>query len=917
MLLTLALHALAAAVAPALAARLGRRVFVFCAVAPAATLAWAVSHSGLLTTGGSVAERLAWVPALDVAVAVRVDGLSLLMLAVVEGIGVLVLLYSATYFGDQPGLGGAAGALTVFAGAMAGLVVADNLFLLFVFWELTSISSYVLIGFDHRERRAREAAQHALLVTAGGGLAMLAGFVLIGQAAGTYTLNSILATPPDGTAVGVGLGLVLVGAFTKSAQVPFHGWLAGAMVAPSPVSAYLHAASMVKAGVYLIARFAPAFAGLYGFWRPLVVGVGLVSLLHGAARALRQYDLKLLLAYGTVSQLGLMVALVGAGIPGLTAAGLAVILAHALYKAALFLVVGVVEHETGARDIRALSAVGRAMPVTFAVAALAAGSMMGLPPLLGYVAKESALKHLVEHAGEEAWTAAVGAVVAGAVLTVAYSARFLAGGFGAWWTASGEEPVSRPPREAEAAASLASPAVLAALTLVLGLVPALAAQLLQPAGVALDARAGGTKFKLWPGLTLPLGLSVLSLVLGGMLFALRGGVERLQARLETLPGAEDVFRATVAAIVRLATRTTAILQNGSLPVYLGVILATAVVLPSLGLFRVPFPAINLAAGPLETLAALTLIVAAVATARSRRRFVAVLYLGAVGYTMGVVFVLRGAPDLALTQFGIETLIVVVFVLVLRYLPEEFSIPRWRFGRRGRLAVSVAVGLFVGAFTVVATAARRLPPISEGYLERAVPEAGGHNVVNVILVDFRGLDTLGEITVLTVAALGVASLLAAERSPRDEETRPAWLGESRPSLVLRTGVAAIFPIAMIFSLFLLFAGHNSPGGGFVAGLVAGAVLVLRRMTGGPGELRTVLPLSPSLVLGAGLGLAVLAAAGGWLWGSALLESATWQVDLPLLGSVKTTSTLLFDLGVYVVVVGFVLMVLRTLGEESVS
>lgn len=914
MLLTLALHALVAAIAPAFAARLGRRVFVVCALAPAATLAWVVSRSGLLLAGGSVVERVPWVAALDVTLAVRVDGLSLLMLAVVEGIGVLVLLYSATYFREQPGLGGAAGALTVFAGAMAGLVVADNLFLLYVFWELTSISSYLLIGFEHRERGPREAAQHALLVTTAGGLAMLAGFVLIGQAAGTYTLSSILATPPSGTGVGVGLGLVLVGAFTKSAQVPFHGWLPAAMAAPSPVSAYLHAASMVKAGVYLLARFAPAFAAIQGFWRPVAVGVGLLSLLHGAARALRQYDLKLLLAYGTVSQLGLMVALVGAGIPELTAAGLAVILAHALYKAALFLVVGVVEHETGSRDIRELSGVRRAMPVSSAVAALAAGSMMGLPPLLGYVAKESALEHLVEHAGEVAWMAASAAFVIGAVLTVAYSARFLAGGFGAWW--ADERRMHRPHGEASAAL-LASPAVLAALSLALGVVPALAAQLLQPASLALDPGAGGTKFKLWPGLTLPFGLSMLTLVAGGALFPLRGGVERLQARVETLPGADEAFRTAVAAIVRLAARTTAILQNGSLPVYLGVILATAVVMPSLGLLQVPFPAVDVAGSPLETLVALALVVAAVATARSRRRFVAVLYLGAVGYAMGVVFVLRGAPDLALTQFGIETLTVIVFVLVLRFLPEEFSTPRWRFGRRGRMAVSVAVGLFVGAFTLVATAARHLPPVSEAYLERAVPEAGGHNVVNVVLVDFRGLDTLGEIAVLTVAALGVASLLATGRSPRDEPTSLPLLGASRPSLVLRTGVAAITPIAAVFSLFLLFAGHNSPGGGFVAGLVAGAVLVLRHITGGPRDLRTVVPLSPGPVLGAGLGLAVLTAVGGWLWGSALLESATWQVDLPLLGSVKTTSALLFDVGVYIVVVGFVLMVLRTLGEESVS
>ncbi|MDP8971028.1 MAG: NADH ubiquinone oxidoreductase subunit NDUFA12, partial [Actinomycetota bacterium] len=587
MLLTLALHGLLAALAPVLAGRVGRRVFAICALAPAATLAWAAAHGPALVAGGSVVERVTWAAALGIEVTLRVDALSLLMLWIVSGVGVLVLVYAVSYFHREPGLGRAAGALTAFAGAMAGLVVADNLFALYVFWELTSIASYVLIGFDDRDRQAREAAQHALLMTAGGGMAMLAGFVVLGQAAGSYSLSGILAAPPGGVGVGVGLGLVLVGAFTKSAQVPFHGWLPAAMAAPTPVSAYLHAASMVKAGVYLVARLAPAFAPAYPFWRPLVVVVGLATLVHGAVLALRQHDLKLLLAYGTVSQLGLMVALVGAGDPKLTAAGLAILLAHALYKAVLFLVVGIVEHEAGSRDIRVLEGAARAMPVTLALAAVSAASMMGIPPLFGYVAKEAALDNLVTLAGDAAAVAVLAAVVAGAALTVAYGARFLAGGFGDWWRSAEQQP-KRPHGEV-GPVLLAPAAVLAVLTVALGAAPALATAVLEPAAAVLDPAAAGTKLKLWHGVTPALGLSLLSLLLGAALFASRQAVGRLQTRAQRLPDAHEVFSSTVAAVVRLSARVTAVVQNGSLPVYLGVILLTAVVAPGLGLVRVATP----------------------------------------------------------------------------------------------------------------------------------------------------------------------------------------------------------------------------------------------------------------------------------------------------------------------------------------
>ncbi len=744
-------------------------MFFLCALAPAATVAWALSQAGTVLAGEVVISSFSWVPGLGLAIALRLDAFSLVMVALVAGIGVLVFVYSSWYFSAQEGLGRFAGTLTAFAGSMLGLVLADNLLLVYVFWELTSVTSYLLIGFEDHKGSARAAALQAILVTGVGGLAMLAGFVLLGEAAGTYSLSGLLADPPSGGTVPAALVLVLIGAITKSAQVPFHFWLPGAMAGPTPVSTYLHSATMVKAGIYLVARLAPAFAAV-GPWRPLVLGLGLASLFLGGYRALRQHDTKYLLAYGTISQLGLMMVLFGVGIPEATLAGVALLIAHGAFKAALFMVVGVVDHQAHTRDLRVLDGLGRRLPVLAGVAAVSAASMAGLPLLFGFVAKEAAYESFL-HAPLAAGSWVLAGVVAGSALTVAYSARFV---WGAFATKAASEcsldtvgaEVARPP-----SGFVAPAAILAVITVVLGVAPGLVGPLVYEAAAALDPTVEVGTLAVWHGVNPALILSVITVAVGVVLFVARRRVARGQEAMPAVPGADDAYRGTLVGLNQIADRVTGFFQNGSLPVYLGVILTTAVVLPLPALLRTSFPDELVAAeSPGQVAVAVLVVAAAFGAVASRRRFPAVLFLGAVGYGVAVLFVIQGAPDLALTQLLIETLSVVIFVLVLRHLPDRFQRMPWKLGRTVRLAVAGSVGVFVAVFALVAGAARTAPSISSAFLEQSLPEAGGRNVVNVILVDFRGFDTLGEITVLTVAAFGIFSLVQAcrrERSPENE------------------------------------------------------------------------------------------------------------------------------------------------------
>ena len=769
MLTLLALHLALALIAPAVGARIGRRVFLLVALAPAATAVWAATQASAVLDGRPVQSQTSWVPGLGLTLDLRLDALALLMVTLVSGVGALIFLYCARYFpAQQRGLGRFAGALTGFAGAMLGLVLADDLILLYVFWELTSVTSYLLIGFDDEQEDSRRAAQQALLVTTLGGLVMLVGLILLGQAAGTSSLSAILADPPTGGTVPVALLLILVGAFTKSAQVPFHPWLPAAMAAPTPVSAYLHAAAMVKAGVYLVARLAPAFA-LVGPWRPVVLTVGLATMILGGWRALRQNDLKRLLAFGTVSQLGFLMVLVGAGTREAALAGAALLLAHGLFKSTLFLTVGILDHETGTRDLRELSGLGRRLPVLAVVSTLAALSMAGVPPLLGFISKEAAYEAFL-HGGAADRLVFAGLFV-GSVLTAAYSARFV-------WGAFASKPGCGATHAGTPSPGFLAPVVVLGVTgLVLGLLPFLADPLVQAYASSYDVAVGpvpeAEHLALWHGLTPALGFSVLTLLLGAALFAGREPVRAAQRRSSAVLGALDADRSydrTLVGVDRTALRSTALVQNGSLPVYLAMILLTLVLLPGSALVGGTALTLDLKAWdrPLQAVVAVVIAVAAVATARAHRRFTAVLYLGAVGYGIAVMFVLQGGPDLALTQFLVETLALVIFMFVLRRLPPTFAVPFLRMSQAFRLGVALSVGVFVALAGLVAGQARTASPASQAYLDQALPEGGGRNVVNVILVDFRGFDTLGEVTVLAVATMGIASLVLAGRGRRSKQ-----------------------------------------------------------------------------------------------------------------------------------------------------
>jgi multicomponent Na+:H+ antiporter subunit A len=756
----LALHLALALAAPALGRRLGARVFWVVALAPLCTAVWAGTRAAVVLDGDEVTSRATWVPGLDLALDLRLDALSLLLVTLVAGVGTLVFVYCASYFSSSdPGVGRFAAVLTGFAGAMLGLVLADDVLLLYVFWELTSVTSFLLIGYSDEEEESRRAAVQALLVTTFGGLVMLLGLIVLAIEAGTYRLSEILADPPSGTATSVAVVLVLVGAFTKSAQVPFHPWLPAAMAAPTPVSAYLHAAAMVKAGVYLVARLAPAFATV-PVWRPLVVVVGLATMIVGGWRALRQTDLKRLLAFGTVSQLGFLFVLVGAGTREAALAGATVLLAHGLFKACLFLTVGVIDHETGSRDVRVLSGLYRTMPVLFVSATVAAASMAAVPPLFGFIAKEAAYEAFIHGSGWDLATLA--GLFAGSVLTGAYSARFV---WGAFATKPGVE-VTRP-HSLPSALFLAPVALLAVLTVLLGLVPSLADPLVQQYAGAYADEPEPYHLALWHGPSAALLLSAMTLGAAAFLFLGRERVRELQRAVHRVLGRVDADRGydrTVRGVDRVALHSTALVQTGSLPVYLGMVLLTLVALPGVALVAGTRLTADLRAWdtPLQVLVGVVIAAAAIATARAHRRFTAVLYLGAVGYGIAVMFVLQGGPDLALTQFLVETLTLVVFVFVLRRLPATFSRRPLRSSRIVRLVISLAVGVFVTSAVLVSAQAREAEPVSQAYLDRSLPDGHGRNVVNVILVDFRGFDTLGEITVLVVAAMGIATLVLAGR-----------------------------------------------------------------------------------------------------------------------------------------------------------
>jgi multicomponent Na+:H+ antiporter subunit A len=869
----------------------------------------------------------------------RFDALSAIMAVLVLGVGTLILIYCARYFNDdEPRLGIFAAEMVAFAGAMFGLVTSDNMLLLYMFWELTTVLSFLLVGHYAERATSRRAATQALLVTTAGGLAMLVGMIILGQAGGSYNLSDLVASPPTGWLPSVAIVLILIGALSKSAIVPLHFWLPGAMAAPTPVSGYLHAAAMVKAGIYLVARLAPGYADSPP-WRITIISLGLLSMILAGWRAMRAYDLKLVLAFGTVSQLGFMMVLVGLGTRDAALAGMTMVVAHAMFKAALFMVVGIIDHTTGTRDLRKLAHLGKTAPALAIIAALAAASMAGLPPLLGFVGTEAALESVLETDVLGHWSsiAVITVIVMGSILTVGYSIRFIWGAFGRKTLSKPSPAVSK--MHAPSWLFLFSPGLLAVAGLAAGILSPQLEKLLTPYSTTLPAGPHADyHLALWHGVNTPLLLTSVVIAGGFALYIAQRQISRLHFEHPPLGNADRIYDATLRGMDTISMRLTGVTQRGSLPRTQSTILATLVVVPLVLLIIDTDTGVNLRLwdSPIQLTIALMMIAAAIAATVMRNRLAAVILVGLTGYGSGVLFALHGAPDLALTQFLVETLTLVIFVLVLRKFPAEIDESKAIGFKLPRALLAGAVGITITAIAAYAVNARNTRPIYELLPDAAYTIGNGKNVVNVLLVDIRAWDTLGEISVLLVAATGVASLVFRNRrfgiAPRVSDapslivdkaaasTDTTWLrggdliDPRHRSLVLEVTTRLVFPTIMVLSIYFFFSGHNAPGGGFAGGLTAGLALVLRYLAGGRYELGEAVPIDAGKILGLGLALSAGTAITSLFLGAPALSSAVFEFTLPLIGHVKLVTALFFDLGVYLIVVGLVLDVLRSLGAR---
>lgn len=731
-----------------------RRVLLLPLPALAAFLLLALIAAPQVFQGNLPTLRFDWVPLIDLTFALQLNGWGLLLALLVTGIGTLILTYATGYMGPHPQAPRLYAYLYAFMFAMAGLAMADHLLLFFIFWELTSITSYLLIGFNHHDPNARKNALQALLVTGLGGMALLAGTILIAATADTWLISELAAKSPEIIAsphYPAILTLVLLGAFTKSAQFPFYFWLPNAMAAPTPVSAYLHSATMVKAGIFLIGLMLPILGGTPAWTLTLTIAGG-ITLLLGALFGMRQTDLKKILAGTTLAILGMLTLLLGIGTEKSILAAILVLLGHALYKATLFMVAGSIDHETGTRDTRILGGLRTTMPYTAAAAALAALSKMGLPPLYGFLGKEYSYKATLSSPADIALTATL---LIGSAILLALALRT---GILPFWQKKPSEPLPKNPHEAPPS-MLIGPLILATLGLIIGLFPSLISPLISQASSAIIGRPIEPTVKLWTGFNLPLLLSAITLILGLLIFRYRTTLSTLQKKL-TPPGAEAAYDTLFKSVLALAHWQTRTLQSGYLRNYLIIIIAATGILILSKLLRfgglADLTIVN-SLTPTGIVTVLIMIAATILAVIAKSRLIALIALGTVGYGVALIFALFSAPDLAITQILVETLTVVLFAWVVHKLPEYRGLSSKRSSIFDATLASLS-GILVTLLVLKSKSINLGERMSDTLTDMSYPLAHGANVVNVILVDFRALDTWGEICVLAIASIGVWSLL---------------------------------------------------------------------------------------------------------------------------------------------------------------
>ncbi len=918
-----------------------------------AWLAGGVALFGLLATiqlyldagdEGVVRYRVAWLPQAGLDFVLRMDGLAWVFALLVQGIGLLVVLYARYYMSPQDPVPRFFSFLLAFMGSMLGVVLSGNLIQMLVFWELTSLTSFLLIGYWHHRIDARRGARMAFTVTAAGGLCLLAGLLIIGQIVGSYDLDAVLAAGDTIRAHDLylpALILIALGALTKSAQFPFHFWLPHAMAAPTPVSAYLHSATMVKAGVFLLARLWPVLSGTPE-WGWIIGGAGVITLLLGSFVAIFQSDLKGLLAYSTISHLGLITLLLGIGTPLGLVAAIFHIINHATFKASLFMAAGIIDHETGTRDMRVLRGLRHALPITATLAIVACAAMAGVPLLNGFLSKEMFFDATLVVGGQEHWWMSVAAVAMG-VFSVTYALRFISIFFGALATDLPKVP-HEPPHWMRLPVE-----VLVVLCLVVGIVPGLSvAPLLDAAVTSVLGVPPSYSLAVWHGFNIPLFMSLAAVLGGILLYVVLQRYFDLRHRDGTpAPLRLDAGQIYDTLMLRLSVGATWLIGRlGTRRLQPQLLLMVVLLLALPALLVRPMPALDsISLGALDPyFAAIWLIGAACAVAAAWQakyhRLAALILVGGTGIVTSMTFLWLSAPDLALTQLMVETVTTILILLGLRWLPPRIeprelslSIPRGVWVRRSRdLAIAVAGGLAMAVVSLlVLSSAPPADGIGDFFVLRALPEGGGSNVVNVLLVDFRGFDTLGEITVLAIVALTVYALLRRFRPAPESIAIPAQRAVAvdpaagqGPLEQVEHGylripaiyVRFLMPFVIVVAAFYFMRGHNLPGGGFVAGLIFAVAFIMQYMMAGAVWVESHLRLHPHEWMAWGLLTAFSTGAGAWLFGYPFLTSHTLHLELPILGEIHLPSAFLFDLGVFAVVVGATMLILAALAHQSV-
>jgi multicomponent K+:H+ antiporter subunit A len=866
--------------------------------------------------GETLLAALPWLGNWGLDLSLRLDGLGLLFVILINGIGLLIVLYAYYYMPVDDGLGRFYVTLLAFAGGMLGVVLAENILLMLLFWEITSLSSFLLIAYKYREKEARIAARMALAITGGGGLALLAGLILLGQVAGSYALSDILARGDlirDDSLYPVLLVLILLGAFTKSAQFPFQLWLPNAMAAPTPVSAYLHSATMVKAGVFLLARLYPPLSGT-DLWFTLVTATGAITFVLGAYLALLKHDFKGLLAYSTISHLGLITMLLGLSTPLSPVAAVFHIINHAVFKASLFMAAGIIDHECGTRDMRRINGLMKYMPITATLGIVAAGAMAGVPFLNGFLSKEMFFAETVAHPAlsGSADFLLPGIATLGGILSAAYSARFVHDVF------FNGEPVDLPRTPHEPVRWMRLPVeVLVAIVLAVGLLPNLVVEpLLTVASRAvLQHDLPPFKLAIWHGFNLPLVMSLIALGGGILWYVRRERLFQLHERFAFGWSSPVAFERAYAGLTALSRGALQHLDRQtlrqSLLLYLGFTLVLAAWAWGPGVRTIQGP---LASTPpdLIMLAGFAVLLAGLAgvVGLHRQRLTAILFLSVVGLLLSLAFIRLAAPDLALTQLSVEVASIMLLLMALRFLPQEQPAeePRSRTSRDAAFAGLIGLGISVLCYAMLT---RPFETISVYHIAKAKALGGGTNVVNVTLVDYRGFDTLGEIAVLAMAALGLQALLSGlSVTP---QTRSAMTSADRYPVMLRMLMQPMLPLALTVAVYIFLRGHNLPGGGFIAGLILAIAIVLQFVSAGADQAGQKLRLPFVGLLAAGLLIATATGAGSWLFGMPFLTTSYTYVTLPLVGTFELATAMLFDFGILLVVLGTLLIALTGLGQ----